>query len=74
VVANLGTASLAGVTLSSDAEVLPRGRYEPETLFGEGDAAALEVGGDGRMEGYVPLSLLEPLRAYVFQVDGEAAR
>jgi glycosidase len=68
VVANLGTASLAGVALSSDAEVLPRGRYEPETLFGEGKAAVLEVGRDGRMDGYVPLSLLEPLQAYVFEL------
>jgi glycosidase len=74
VVANLGSASLAGVALSSDEEVLPRGRYEPETVFGEGEAAALEVGRDGRMDGYVPLSLLEPLRVYVFQVAGEASR
>ena len=74
VVANLGTASLAGVALSSKEEVLPRGRYEPETLFGEGEAATLEVGRDGRMERYVPLPLLEPLRVYVFQVSGVEAR
>jgi glycosidase len=74
VVANLGTASLAGVALSSDADVLPPGRYESETLFGVGDAAPPEVGGDGRLDAYVPLSLLEPLRAYVFRVSGRARR
>ncbi len=70
VVANLVTAPLTRVALSSDAPVLPAGRYAPEALMGGRPAAALQIGTDGRMRGYVPLSSLAPLQAYVFQVSG----
>jgi glycosidase len=70
VVTNLGTTSLSGVALSSDERVLPPGRYMPDVLLGEQSAASLEVGADGRLHGYVPLSELAPLHAYVFHVSG----
>jgi glycosidase len=68
VVANLGATPLRGVALSSDAPVLPAGRYSPEALLGGGPAGLLEVGTDGRLRGYVPLPELAPLEAFVFDV------
>jgi glycosidase len=68
VVANLGATLLRGVALSSDAPVLPAGRYSPEALLGGGPAGLLEVGTDGRLRGYVPLPELAPLEAFVFDV------
>ncbi len=68
VVANLGTTPLTGVALSSDGRVLPTGKYGPEALLGEGLAVNLEIGADGRVRDYVPLSELAPLQAYVFDL------
>jgi len=72
VVANLGNTPLTDVALSSDARVLPTGRYAPEVLMGGEATAALPIGGDGRMRGYVPLSSLAPLTAYVFDLTSGA--
>ncbi len=70
VVANLGTAPLGGVTLSSDRSVLPSGRYMPRALLSGQAAAPLSVGAEGWMRRYVPLSALEPLKLYVFDIQG----
>ncbi len=70
VVANLGTAPLRGVTLSSHSRVLPPGQFTPQTLLGGQAAAPLRIGADGRIRGYVPLPTLAPLQAYVFDIQG----
>lgn len=68
VVANLGTAPLSGVTLSSDRGVLARGDYAPGDLLGGPRAAGLTVGADGRVQGYVPLRTLAPMEIHVFDL------
>lgn len=68
VVANLGTAPLSGVTLSSDGGVLARGDYAPGDLLGGPAAAGLTVGADGRVQGYVPLRTLAPMEIHVFDL------
>jgi glycosidase/S-formylglutathione hydrolase FrmB len=68
VVANLGTESLTSVTLSSQAGVLPAGRYVPEDLLGDQTAAQLAIRADGRLRGYVPLPSLAPHTAHVFDI------
>lgn len=58
VVANLGGAPAAGVTIASGqgGGVLPAGRYTPRTLLGgpNGARPALQVGGDGQIRDYRP--------------------
>ncbi len=70
VIANLGTTSRSDVALSSGTYSLPPGRYTPTALMSERHAAPLEIGMDGRMTGYTPLSSLRPLTAHVFDVSG----
>lgn len=70
VVANLDTAALAAMTLSSPERVLPAGRYTPKALLGSPPAASLHVGPDGRIQGYVPLRSLAPLTSYLFELAG----
>ena len=55
VVANLGNAPAAGLTLSGAAGVLPPGSYQPRSLLGGPDGAVLEVGADGSVQGYQPV-------------------
>jgi glycosidase len=69
IVANLGATPLGGVALSSAEAVLPAGRYVAEALLGGGPGAPLEVGADGRLRAYVPLSELAPLETYVFDLS-----
>jgi glycosidase len=68
VVANLGNTVGSRVALSADGAVLPEGEYRASELLGGGEAAALRVGPDGRMVGYVPLPLLAPFEAYVIEL------
>jgi glycosidase len=68
VVANLGADSASGVTISSEGSVLPVGRYEVESLLGGPPGAPLRVGGNGRIDGYVPLRSLGPLESHVFEL------
>lgn len=68
VVANLGAAPLAGVTLSSDGGALRAGDYAPASLFGEGAGRRLPVGADGRIQGYVPLQTLAPMSFHVLEL------
>lgn len=69
IVANLGTTSLSGVAIASEAQALPPGRYEPGSLLGGRAAAPLVVTGAGRIAGYVPLRSLGPLETHVFDVS-----
>lgn len=73
VVANLGEAPLAGIGLSSEAPVLPPGTYRSAALFGDGPAAPLRVGADGRIRDYAPLAELAPLRLHVLRLSGGGA-
>lgn len=68
VVANLGEEPLTGVTFFSEEKVLAAGRYEVQSLLGGPPAALLNVGGNGRIEGYMPLSTVPPMQSYVFAV------
>jgi len=68
VVANLGTLSLARLTLSSLEGVLPPGRYTVKNLLEATSAAPLRIGPDGRIKDYSPLPSLAPLESYLFQL------
>jgi alpha-amylase len=57
VVANLGTAA-SGVALVSDAGALRSGTYAARNLLAGPDGAALRVGADGRISGYIPAATL----------------
>ncbi len=70
IVANLGTTPVSRVAITSDAGTLAPGAHLPLTLSGGQSAAPLEVAADGRIQGYVPLSSLAPLQAYIFQISG----
>lgn len=68
VVANLGASPVRGARLSSADGALPAGRYGGRNLLGGPGAAALRVGGAGRINGYVPLGTLAPMQAHVFEL------
>jgi len=78
VVANLGTAPLEEVTISSDEAVLTAGTYAPATLLGPApggaNGAPLQVGADGRIDAYAPFATLEPMQAYVLELGGGTQR
>ena len=57
VVANLGAAA-SGVALVSDAGALNSGTYAARNLLAGPDRAALQVGADGRISGYIPAATL----------------
>ncbi|MEJ2238755.1 MAG: alpha-amylase family glycosyl hydrolase [Gemmatimonadales bacterium] len=68
VVANLSAVPLSGVTVSSEEKVLTAGRYEVQSLLDGSPAASVNVGGNGRIEGYMALSTVAPMQGYVFAV------
>jgi glycosidase len=69
VVANLGTAPLRGVTLSSDVPTLSPGTYAASALFGERSGQMLSMGGaGGRVHDYVPFPELAPGAFHVLQL------
>lgn len=68
VLVNLGATPAAGVTISSADRVLPAGRYSPATLLGGSTAAALRVGADGRVRGWVPVPTLAPMSSHIFDL------
>jgi len=55
VVANLGTAAVSDLSISSAAGVLPPGRYRPRNLLSGPNGAEFRVGAEGRMRGYRPV-------------------
>ena len=69
VVANLGDTEARGVALTSADGALPRGRYAATMLLGTGTPPRLSVGGNGRVQGYAPLSSLAPREAYVVRLS-----
>jgi len=56
VVANMTGEPVSEVSLGSEAEALPPGGYELRNLLGGPSGAALDVGSEGRLERYTPLS------------------
>ncbi|MGH7699569.1 MAG: alpha-amylase family glycosyl hydrolase [Gemmatimonadales bacterium] len=68
VIANLGTARLAGVSLASEGGVLPPGRYAATSLLDGRQAEPLVLGSDGRVRDYVPAPTLEPMESYVIEL------
>ncbi len=67
VLANIGATALSGVSVSSDGGALPRGAWTVRSLLGGGEGAAVQIGDDGRVDGYVPLPTLAPLEGYIFE-------
>lgn len=69
VVANLGSAPLSGVTISSGGGALPAGDYAPRTLFGAGTARRLSVDAGGRVQGWSPMQTLAPMSVHVLELS-----
>ncbi len=68
VVANLGDAPLAGLSLTSAAGALAPGRWHLESLLDSTRAASIHASSDGRIDAFVPLAVLAPTHAYVFDL------
>ncbi len=69
VLANLGQTRISGVTVTSAARVLPPGTYSARPLL-EGHAGApLRIRGNGRINGYAPVSSLQALESHVFELE-----
>src|SRR6267154_1385970 len=58
VVANLGSAPVSGVSISSEGSALPPGRYTPRNMLGGRDGTMLQVSRDGRIQSYVPAATI----------------
>jgi glycosidase len=70
IVANLGNAAVARITLSSGSGALPAGRYSVKTLLRgpRRPAASLVIGTDGRVQRYVPVRALGPRESLVLEL------
>jgi alpha-glucosidase len=68
VVANLGTAPLSGVTVSSNQGAVPVGNYTARDLLGGSAGAPLDASGDGTLREYAPVATLAPLQAYILEL------
>jgi alpha-amylase len=70
IVANLGTMPLSGVAISAPEGVLaPRGgSYRVTPLQGSTTVTPPRAANDGRVSGWVPIPILAPMRAYVFEL------
>ncbi len=70
VLINLGTQHLADVTVSSERDVMPAGRYDVRSLLGAADGRSLTVRRSGAIDGYAPHAELLPLAGHVFELTG----
>ena len=68
VVANVGTTPAADVALTSPGAALPPGRYAARRLLEPGAAANLVVAADGRIRGYVPVTTIGPIEAWILEL------
>jgi len=69
VVANLSSAPVTGVAVQSGKDALPTGSYAANALLGTQNGAALVVGPDGQLLGYVPVTgRLGPRESAVFDL------
>ncbi len=69
VVANLSSKPLPRVSLASAEGAIPPGRSVTRSLLGGRAAAAVHVGANGKLAGYVPIPLLAPLEGYIFELS-----
>ena len=69
VVANLGTAAITGLSLTSPDSTLPPGDYRVTPMLGTGAASSVRVAADGRINGYVPVPTLAPLDAHLLELS-----
>ena len=68
VIVNLGRTPVEGVTLSSTERLSDARRYTVRNLLDGPSAQPLVVANDGRLTGYLPLPVLAPRQAYVFEL------
>ena len=68
VIANVGTAPLAGVTIASPDRAVPAGRYTLTSLLGGPAGQPLRVGTNGRIQSFVPLRSLGGMEAHVLEL------
>jgi glycosidase len=68
VIANLGSTAVEGVALNSRESVSEVRRYAVRNLLNGPSAQTLAIANDGRISGYLPLPVLAPRQAYVFQL------
>ncbi|HKA60459.1 MAG TPA: alpha-amylase family glycosyl hydrolase [Gemmatimonadales bacterium] len=68
VLANLGSTAVEAVALSSTEKAADPGRYALRNLLGGPSGQTLIVENDGRIRGYLPLPVLSPRKAYVFEL------
>lgn len=68
VLANLGSTLVENISLSSPDGAAEPGRYALRNLLGGPSAQTLVVGDDGRITDYLPLPVLAPRQAYVFEM------
>ncbi len=69
VVANLGNTPQRGVTLTSEAGAAPAGRWRLRSLLSDAAGQTITAGRDGRLAGVVPMEVLAPTEAYVFDLS-----
>ena len=68
VVANLGDAAVSGIAIGSAAGALPTGSYTTRNLMGGPNGAALRVGQDGRIQGYIPVATIGARQSFVLDL------
>ena len=68
VVANLTSAPIRGVGLSTDGGALPAGIWRVHDLLSGAIVAPAEIEADGRLRDYEPLRELPPFSGYVFEL------
>ena len=68
VLANLGSTVVEGIALSSSGRVAEARRYTLRNLLGGPSAQPLVIDEEGRIRGYLPLPMLAPRKAYVFEM------
>jgi alpha-amylase len=68
VVANVGTTTATEVALTSPDAALPPGTYAARRLLEPGAATSLVVAADGRIRGYVPVTKIAPLEAWILEL------
>ena len=68
VIANLGTAPLSGVSVTSRGRVLTSGHYSPTDLLGGAVTTRLDIGADGVVREYVPFATLAPMQTWALEL------
>jgi hypothetical protein len=68
VVANLGAAAAADVSVDSQEGALPPGTYAPRNLLGGPDGTVLRIDANGRVAGYVPAARIGARESLLFDL------